>query len=502
MRQRILFSLVLCLTLVGMAFATHGTRMVGFNTRAVGRGGTNIGIFDNTALMMTNPAGMSFLSSSTIDANFSLMIPSTHFTNTINSNIEGKTNYFPLPGLSYVHRDAESAFTWGIGAFTQGGMGSDFTLNQNLFRTQAGAFVPQEYHSKLAVMQGGPSVAYKFTDRLSVGVSAHLVFSTLEFKMPYSLSPSVMKGVVNPQTGMTFGDMFSAPPAQGGFGYSEVTAAAAMNSLTAFGFGGKIGLAYAASENLTFGLSYSSPSTLKYKSGTATMDMTAQLNDAFGRAMQGYLQQNPAATQQQAQAAVMQQFTQLGIDLSKGVVADYGLEVALTLPQSIGFGVAYQAAKTLRFAVDAEWVNWKSAFDKMSLSLSNGTNPNINRMLGNSGSFSIDFPMDWKDAMTFRVGTEYDVHPDWTLRAGYAFGSNPVPATTVFPVFPAIVENHLMLGASFKVSEPFAVHAAYELALNKKENAAASSAVAQEFNNSVSELSENILHVSVSYILK
>jgi len=501
MIQRTLLIVTMLVLTVASTFATHGTRMVGFSARTVGRGGTSIGIFDSPTLMMTNPAGIAFLSGSVIDANFSLMVPHTHFTNGLNDT-KGETNYFPLPGLSYVNHQSENPLTWGIGVFTQGGMGADFTLNHNLFRNQNGSFIPQEYHSKLAVMQGGPSVAYKFSENFSVGASAHLVYSQLEFKMPYSLSPSVMAGVINPQTGMTFGNMFAAPPAQGGFGYTEVTAAANMNDLTAFGFGAKIGFAYTVNDQLTFGLSYSSPTPLTYKKGKASMDMTAQLNDAFGKAVQGYMIQNPGATQQQAQAAVMQQFGQMGINLAQGVVAQYDLETKLKLPQSIGFGTAFKATNALRFAMEMEWVNWKNAFDKMSLSMSNGSNSNINRMLGNTGSFRIDFPMEWKDAITLRVGGEYDFSTDFTLRAGYAYGSNPVPEATVFPVFPAVVENHMMLGASYQVSQPFVIHAAYELALNKKANASSNSAVAQEFNNSVSELSENIFHLSVSWMLQ
>jgi long-subunit fatty acid transport protein len=156
----------------------------------------------------------------------------------------------------------------------------------------------QEYHSKLAVMQGGASASYKLTPEFSVGASAHLVYGMMEFTMPYSLSPSVMKGIAQP--GMTFGQMFAAPPAQGGFGYTEVTAAAGMNSHTAFGFSGKIGLAYKLNEKISLGLAYTSPTTLNFKNGTAKMDMTAQLNDAFGKAVQGYMMQNPSATPGQA----------------------------------------------------------------------------------------------------------------------------------------------------------------------------------------------------------
>ncbi len=497
--KKLMGTLSIILILSYNIFAQSGTKLIGFDASTLGRGGVSYGFFDNPDLMMTNPAGISFLKNSMIDANFSLMIPSLHFQNSLN-NINGKTNYFPMPDISYVANPNDN-LTWGIGFFTQGGMGADFSLNNSLFVNQNGSYVPQTYHSKLAVMQGGPSVSYKFTPAFSVGLSAQLVYSMLEFQMPYSLSPSIMAGVVNPQTGMTFGQMFAAPQAQGGFGYTEVTAAANMKDLSAVSFTGRIGFAYKVNEKLSLGLSYSLPTSLTYKNGKATMDMTAQLNDAFGKAVMGYIYQNPGSTQQEAQAAVMQQFSQMGIDLSKGAIDNYNLQVKLKLPQSIGFGAAYQAAEDFKLGFDFEWVNWKNAFDKMTIDLSNGSNPNIKTMMGNDGTFEINFPMNWKDVVLIKVGGEYNVNPDLTLRAGFAYGNNPVPSTTIFPVFPAIVESHLTLGAGYKLTEKLTVNAAYELGFKVKETASNPSIIANEYNSSSSQLGTNLFHLSFAWNL-
>jgi long-chain fatty acid transport protein len=500
MFNRTLTVCLLVLLVAASAFATNGTKLIGFDARTVGRGGTSFGFFDNASVMMTNPAGMAFLGGSQIDANFSLMVPGLQFSNGVNGGATGKTNYFPLVDAGYVANPV-GELTWGVGAFTQGGMGADFNLNHNLFRTQAGDYVQQEYHSKLAVMQGGVSAAYKLLPSLSVGASAHVVYSMLEFAMPYSLSPSVMKGVVNPSTGMTFGDMFAAPPSMGGFGYTEVTAAAKMTGLKAVGFAGKVGLAWTPNDKVSLGLSYSSSSALTYKSGKAAMDMTYQLNDAFGKAVMGVLAQNPGMTMEQAQQAVMTMFGNLGINMAAGVVANYDLEVKLTLPQSVGFGAMVKASDNFRVAFDFEWVNWKNAFDKMTLTMKNGSSTNINTMLGNNGNFSLEFPMNWDDAYCARVGVEFDASRDLTLRAGGAFGSNPVPAATIFPVFPAIVENHFTLGASYHVTDPLIIHCAYERAFPFSETGATPSTIAQEYSGSQSSLQENIYHLSFSWLL-
>lgn len=498
--KKSLLSFLLLALGTAASFATNGTRMIGFDAKTVGRGGASFGVFDNGALLFSNPAGIAFLNTSLLEGDFSLMIPELRFANSIN-HAKGKTNSFPMGNLSYISK-GDADFTWGAGVYTQGGMGADFTLNHQLFVDQTGAYVQQKYHSKLGVLQGGVSAAYMLTPELSAGVSAHLVYSMLEFDMPYSLSPSVMKGAVNPQTGMTFGDMFAAPPSAGGFGYSEVTAAAAMGNLKAFGFSGKVGFAWKANENVTLGLSYTSPSPLTYKNGKATMDMTYQLNDAFSKAVMGVMQQNPGMTQQQAQQAVMTMFSQLGIDMSKGVVAAYDLETKLTFPQSIGLGGMFRLSEKVRLAFDFEWINWNNAFDTMTLTMKNGSNANINRMLGNDGNFGLEFPMLWEDAYCTRLGLEVDATKDLTLRVGGAFGSNPVANQTVFPVFPAIVESHLTAGFTYSFSPAFAVNAAYELARNNAQTSLTPSLIASEYSGSTSELRENIFHLSFSWIMR
>lgn len=472
-------------------YAQSGTRLVGFDAKSLGRGGTSIGVFDSGELMMTNPAGLSFVNKSMINVDMSLMFPALKFQNKLN-NAEGDKNVFPLPSASYLHSCDCSNFSWGVGFFTAGGMGAHYNLNHSLYGT-----TKQEYHSQLASMQGGISAAYKFNENISVGASLHMVYSMLEFTMPFSLNPMAMQGIAMP--GMTFGQMFAAPNSMGGFGYDEVTASAKMTDLTGLGFNGKIGVAYKVDNKLSFGLSYTLPTALTYTGGKATMDMTAQLNDAFGKAVMGWMMQNPGKTQAQAQAAIMAQFTMLGIDMSKGVVANYDLDVDLTFPASFGFGVSYKATDCMMFAADVEYLMWENAFDKMTMKLKNGNNANINKMMGNSGTFNIDFPMNWKNSLMLKIGGEYAATKELTLRLGYTYNSNPVPESTVFPIFPAIIENHIMAGLSYKVSAPLTINAAFEMGLNNSLKASNPSLIANEFDGSTSELSTTLVHISFSY---
>lgn len=513
--QKSLIVAVLFVLLSANLFAQTGVRLVGFDARSAGRGGVSIGLFDSPELMMTNPAGISFLNQSTLNADFSLMAPNLKFDQTLNNSVDGDKNYFPLPNAGYVNKyGKESKWTWGIGMFTEGGMGADFSLKNELYRNQTygynssngtyypvkGDYINQSYHSKFAVMRGGLSLAYKINDNFSAGITAQLVYSMMEFRMPFSLSPSIMKGTPNGMPNMTFGQLFAASPSVGGFGYNEVTASADMSSLNVVNFGGKIGLAYKVNDKLSFGLTYSMPVKIDYKNGKATMDMTKQFEDAFGRAVVGFysdptMQGVPLDT---AMKYIATNFYQMGIDMTKGMYANYDIEVEMKVPQSLGFGMSYRASEKFNLGLDVEWINWANAFDKMTITMSNGDNANINKMMG-SNSISMDFPLNWKDAVLIKAGCEYNPTSPLTLRLGYAFGSNPVPEETVFPVFPAIVEHHITVGAGYKFTKNFEMNLAFETALNNKLTGSVPHLVSSEFAGSTSELQSNTIHLSATY---
>jgi long-chain fatty acid transport protein len=495
MKQK--YALLVILSLViGQSFAQNGTRLVAYDAKTAGRGGVSTGFFDGPSLMMNNPAGLTFLRSNQLDLSISLMSPTVHFKNTIN-NTDGKGNLFPLGCISYAH-SSPGKITYALGLFTQGGMGADFSLNHTLFRDQSGNYVQQVYHSKFAVMQAGASIAYKLSNRLSVGITANVVYGQVEFQMPMAMSPSLLKGVIDPQTGFTFGDMFSAPPESGGLGYGELIAAARMKGLTAYGFNVKLGVAFKPNDRFSAGINYSLPVSMNYKNGDAKMDMTYQLNNAFGKIVAGIMQQDPNLSSQQAQAMAMQQFSQLGIDLSKGAVDNYQAAAKFGLPQSVSAGLFFAASKKLRLGLDAEWINWKDAFDNMDIALKNGTNPNINRMTGGSGNLQMAFPLRWKNTVVVRTGCELDLNRTLTVRTGYVYGSSPVPETTLFPVFPAIVKHHITIGGSIRLAHLSTLNLAYEYAVRNNQDSAGISMIASEYNNSQSSLANSIFHISFS----
>ncbi|MFC1607942.1 OmpP1/FadL family transporter [Candidatus Latescibacterota bacterium] len=485
------------------ADATNGMSMIGYGARMSGMGGTSLGMKNDTNLMNTNPAGITSIKGQRVDGSLGLLIPSTHYKNTLN-DIDSDTAVFPLPSIGYVRNPEDSPFAFGIGLFAQGGMGATYPgAKHAMFRDYQNdptALVSTEYHSNIAYLKLAPTIAYEIMPELSVGLSLNVGYAMMEMKMPYSLPAAAMQGVIPGMGGMTFGGLFGAPMEQGGLGYEEVTAYADMgDAVTALGYGAKLGVQYQPTDKLTFGASYTMKSTLDF-SGEAKMDMTAQFGDAYGKMVAGAMQANPDLTQAQAMEGVGQQLAGMGIDMSKGMQDDYDTDIEFSWPQEFGIGTAYEANDRLTLAADIRWINWEDSMEKFVLDLSGGSNDNINAMMGTpDGDMKLEMPLNWDNQVAISIGAEYMATDTIDLRAGYNFAPNPVPASTVIPIFPAVVENHLTLGIGYRFTELLRIDAAYELALSK-ELKADDSIIANEYDGHTSKLGENILHVTASFV--
>ncbi len=496
------------------ALATNGMNMIGYGARMSAMGGASFGMRGDSNLMNTNPAAITSITGRRIDAGIGLLMPSVNFKNSLNDK-DADSAIFPLPSIGFVSNNEDSPWAWGVGLYAQGGMGATYKdMKHPMFRAYDATpltvndYVGQEYHSNIAYMKLAPTVAYEISPDLSVGAALNIGYAMMEMKMPYSLPALAMQGQIPGMGGMTYGQMFGASMDQGGLGYDEVTAYADMgDAVTATGYGFKLGVQYRLLEKLTIGASYSNKATLDFE-GEVSMDMSSQFGDAYDRMVMGALMQGAANPQNPTEAelnaahqGVGVQLQNMGIDMSKGMAAMYDVDIEFSWPQEFGFGAAYEASDRLTIAADVRWINWKDSMDKFVMKLSGGSNPNINAMMGTpGGDMEISMPLKWDDQVVFALGAEYLATDTLALRAGFNFGNNPVPEKTVIPIFPAVVENHITLGAGYRISEKVSIDAAYEFVVSKSLDAG-DSIIANEYDGSSSELGENTLHFSVGYEL-
>jgi long-subunit fatty acid transport protein len=507
MRKKITLAVLFIAVTFSVVFPQSGTRSIDYNTRSFGRGGTGIGFFDNPGVIMTNPAGLSFLKNSALNANAIFMVPATHFKNykkDANGNVsdvvlndkDGESTLFVMPSLAYVQKIKESKFTFGAGVFTTGGMGTDYTLSHELFPEQ------QIYNSRFATIESCISGSYLITPEFSVGVTGEFVYSTLQLTQPFTLPPSVLTGALMTSQGQTtFGNYFSGTRPFG-LGYSELTALAEMTGLSSYTFGGKIGLAYKFSDKFSMGASYTLSVPLKYKDGDATMDMNTQFQQASGRAVQNLVQVYNISPDSAA-ILVNALFTANGINSTQGFNASYKVDNEFSLPQSAGFGLMYAPIPKLRLGFDFEWLNWSNAFDEMNITLKDGSNSNINTVIGNGSSESdpllVNFPMKWKDAIILKFGGEYDLSERFIIRGGYAYSTNPVPNTTIIPIMPAVLEHHFTAGCSYDIIKQLTMNVGLEYGLKNTVTGSNPHMVASEYINSESSLQNLLGHISFQY---
>jgi long-chain fatty acid transport protein len=168
--------------------------------------------------------------------------------------------------------------------------------------------------------------------------------------------------------------------------------------------------------------------------------------------------------------ATYQTKTKMGkFDKYKGLFAEQG---GFDIPENFGVGVAFKATPALTIAADIERINYgdvKSVGNPVDC-LFTGT-----CQLGASGGAGFG----WRNSTVYKIGLAYEVSPALTLRTGYATLRQPIPnSQTFFNILaPGVVEDHLTLGATWKMSKQGELSFSYMHAFEKKVSGSGSIAV-------------------------
>ncbi len=487
---------VFALAIVGLmapgALATNGMETLAWGARAAGMAGVDLAVATDATAINTNPAGLTQLNGHRIDFGAALMFPVLHYENDLNDE-DGAFQVFPMPMISYAYSFDSVPVALGLGIFAQGGMGADFELVHPVLGKQ-------DYNSQLAYMKIAPAVAYRPHKMISLGLAFNFGYAQMGMKMPFSVSPSMMKGTAQMDMGggnigtTSYGQLFG-----GMLGYEEVTAMAELENATALGYGGKFGILFMPHEMVSVGLTYTMETTLTF-TGDATMNMDDQFAHAGPKMMDafGAMPSMAGATDEQILQGINDFYSSNGINPAEGFESEYDAEIEFAWPQKVGLGIAVRPVDPLLIGLDVHWINWSNTMKSFKMTMKNGSSDNINRMMG-SETVEAEIPLDWEDQITVSIGAEYEVYSNLFLRTGYNFGKNPVPDETVFPVFPAIVEHHVALGGGYVVKDFFSVNLAYELAIANTQKSAADHDIASEYDSSKSTLGEHTVYTMFSF---
>jgi long-subunit fatty acid transport protein len=232
------------------------------------------------------------------------------------------------------------------------------------------------------------------------------------------------------------------------------------------GWNGSAGIIYTPVHKLQFGVSYKS-STAIHGTGTANGDLSALLA-ALG--LTGSFQQ------------------------------DFHYTAALnnTLPQTAGVGATWIVNPRTRIYLRGDLVNWSDSFNHLALRVSNGTNPDLNGLVGSNGFHDL-IPLNWHNQGIFHVGVESAVTRNFILRGGYVAGNDPVPPATLTPLTAVITKQSLAAGVGYHTGR-YTLDAAYQAGLPATASVGQSILRAGEYDNSQTEISTQSVSTTISMI--
>lgn len=182
-----------------------------------------------------------------------------------------------------------------------------------------------------------------------------------------------------------------------------------------FGIGATIGAIYKVHKSLEVGVSYSS-------------------------------RQHFQDSEYRLPAGAIQNFPQPAGTLASNPSAGR-FDLKLDFPQQWAFGIALRPINRLLITFDAKWIDWSSTHDVVKLTGSFDTDGDTL-----PDQPAIGLPFGWNDQWVFATGIQYQVTEAFAARMGFNHARSPIGETEVFNnlPFPAVVEDHLTFGATYR----------------------------------------------------
>jgi long-chain fatty acid transport protein len=136
------------------------------------------------------------------------------------------------------------------------------------------------------------------------------------------------------------------------------------------------------------------------------------------------------------------------------------------IPEYWGLGASVTPLPGLLIAFDWERINYGGVPSIANSSVTPGCVPNPPQgpalspvCLG--GASGLGF--GWSNINAYKIGVEYKIHEQWTVRAGYDHSDDPIsPVNVTFNILaPGVVQNHVTVGATYSLDKSNDITAAY-----------------------------------------
>jgi long-chain fatty acid transport protein len=337
--------------------------------------------------LAANPAGLTALTGRTVDLSLTGIFARGSFSNSVNHDAPLNTSPGVLPTGAFGAPIGHSRFSFGIGVVPELMSVADWRYRDAPGVGGASYGLVQQKSAILAARTAA-GLGFSVSPALAIGVTAGLVYNSNTLEAPY---------------------IFQSNPALAG-----------LKTLldlhtSGLGWNTSVGALARPTRKLRLGVAWKSRTVIECTGkATGTLD---------------------------------QQFAVLGIPFQPDY--SYSARVKNVLPQSIVASVMWQVDPRWLLAFQTNWVNWKDAFVNLPVTLTNGTNTDINSFL-HSNSISDGVPLNWKDQYSFHGGFQRLLSESVLVRGGYSHANNPVPGSTLTPLTAAIMSNQLTAGIGYR----------------------------------------------------
>jgi len=177
------------------------------------------------------------------------------------------------------------------------------------------------------------------------------------------------------------------------------------------GYGFNAGIYYKPTDKLSFALAYRSQVNMKVKDGTATFTVPSSVASNFPNGP---------------------------------------FNSSLALPSVFTIGAAYVVNQKLSFALDVNYIGWKS-YDTLAFDYKNNT-----AILADT-----KLPRCYKNTFAFRFGGQYRITDKIIARAGMSISRTPIKDGYVTPELPDANRVNYMAGFGYKITNRFMIDASY-----------------------------------------
>lgn len=414
-----------------VAQATDVFRLEGFGAVSRAMGGTAVAHDVGPAGMMTNPATLSLMPEGD-EAMIGLDLVTTDITvrnKTTGESVSSETHAnnrgpYMAPEAAYTRRTG--AWSFGVGAFAQGGLGTEYGSGSFLSAGQNGANTGLENSSRLLVLNIPFAASFQVTDQLTVGGSIDAMWQGLNLDLLLTTSQVgtlLGAGRVFPATPGTIagilGGLAGAGTLQGAH-FSLTKDQFLGSGVDAWGYGGKLGMLYKVTPETTLGASYT------FKS---------QMNDMEGQA------------------------TLTAIDTGGNIALGGKITIKdFQMPSHVDLGISQRLGAQWLLTADVSRVFWKDVMKDIKVNFVHNSG---------LGDINILLPQDYKDQTVLSLGAAYELNKQLTLRGGFRLATQALRSSTLFAVIPATPRKHLSAGLTYAFSKQSRIDFAYSHAFKE-----------------------------------